>query len=147
MKLLILLLIMTRVLVFADDPQVTIGEIVLHISELRNENGMLRVLLFQSTDGFPSDHTKSYVIKNVSIERDSVTVIIPDIPFDDYAVSVLHDENSNGKMDTNWVGLPKEGVGVSNNVKSKFGPPKYEEAKFKHDSKKLLLKIEMNYFF
>ena len=147
MKLIILLLILTPVRVFADDPQMTKGEIVLHISELRNDNGILRVLLFQSSDGFPSDHTKSYALKNVSIEGDSVTVTISDIPFENYAISLLHDENSNGKMDTNWIGLPKEGAGISNNVKSKFGPPKYKEAKFKHNSKKFLLNIEMNYFF
>ena len=147
MKLLILLLILTPVLVFADDPQMTKGEIVLHISGLRNDNGILRVLLFQSSDGFPSDHKKSYALKNVSLEGDSVTVTIPNIPYEEYAISVLHDENTNGKMDTNWIGLPKEGVGISNNVKSKFGPPKYEEAKFKHNSKKLLLNIEMKYIF
>ncbi|MFC1608126.1 DUF2141 domain-containing protein [Candidatus Latescibacterota bacterium] len=147
MMVLIIILIMIPVRVFADDPQMTKGEIVLHISGLRNDNGMLRALLFQSSEGFPSDHTKSYALKNVSLESDSVTITILDIPFENYAVSLLHDENSNGKMDTNWIGLPKEGVGVSNNVKSKLGPPKYKDAKFKHDSKKLLLNIEMNYFF
>jgi len=39
-----------------------------------------------------------------------------------YAVSVFHDENSNGKMDTNFIGIPREGVGASNNAKGHLGP-------------------------
>ncbi|MFC1551554.1 DUF2141 domain-containing protein [Candidatus Latescibacterota bacterium] len=147
MKFIIILLLLNPLRVFGEDAQLSRGEIALQISGLRNNNGILRVLLFNSSDGFPSDHTKSYVLKNVSIIKDSVSVTIPNIPYKDYAVSVLHDENSNGELDTNWIGLPKEGVGVSNNVKSKLGPPKYKDAKFNHNTKKLKLNIEINYFF
>ena len=48
-----------------------------------------------------------------------------------YAVSVYHDQNDNGKLDRNFIGIPKEPVGTSNNPKVKFGKPKYEQAKFK----------------
>ena len=147
MMCLIILLLLSPIRVFGDEAQITHGEIVLQISGLRNDNGILRVLLFHSSDGFPSDHTKSYVLKNVSIIKDSVTVTIPNIPYNDYAVSVLHDENTNGELDTNWIGLPKEGVGISNNAKSILGPPKYKDAKFKHNSNKLILNIKMKYFF
>ena len=48
-----------------------------------------------------------------------------------YAVSVMHDENSDGELETNLVGRPKEWWGVSNNVPAeRFGPPKYEAASF-----------------
>ena len=147
MKFIIILLLLNPFRVFGEDAQLSRGEIVLQISGFRNNNGILRVLLFQSSDGFPSDNTKSYVLENVSIEKDSVLVTIPNIPYNDYAVSVLHDENSNGKLDMNWIGLPKEGVGGSNNVNSIVGPPKYKDAKFKHNSNKLILNIEMKYFF
>ncbi|MFC1490378.1 DUF2141 domain-containing protein [Candidatus Latescibacterota bacterium] len=147
MKLILLMLLLNPLSVFSDDDQISRGDIELQISGLRNDNGILRVLLFQSSDGFPSDHTKSYVLKNVSIIKDSVSVKIPNVPYNDYAVTVLHDENSNGELDTNWLGLPKEGVGVSNNAKSLLGPPKYKDAKFNLNSKKLILNIEMTYFF
>ncbi|MFC1541738.1 DUF2141 domain-containing protein [Candidatus Latescibacterota bacterium] len=147
MMCLIILLLLNPVRVFGEEAQITHGEILLQISGLRNDNGILRVLLFNSSDGFPSDHTKSYVLKNVSIIKDSVSVTITNIPYNDYAVSVLHDENTNSELDTNWIGLPKEGVGISNNAKSILGPPKYKDAKFKHNSNKLILNIEMKYFF
>ena len=47
----------------------------------------------------------------------------------EYALTVLHDENGNGKLDTNLLGMPKEGYGVSNNAFRRFGPPRFREAK------------------
>jgi uncharacterized protein (DUF2141 family) len=47
-----------------------------------------------------------------------------------YAVALFHDENDNGKLDTNFVGIPREGVGVSNNKLRSFGPPTWDDAKF-----------------
>jgi uncharacterized protein (DUF2141 family) len=45
-------------------------------------------------------------------------------------VAVFHDENGNGKLDTNFLGIPREGVGVSNNKLRKLGPPTWEDSKF-----------------
>ena len=47
----------------------------------------------------------------------------------DYAVTVIHDVDSNGELKTNFLGLPKEPVGMSNNHVPKFGPPKFKKAK------------------
>ena len=48
----------------------------------------------------------------------------------EYAVHVFHDLDSNGKMKTNFIGIPREPTGVSNEAKGKFGPPKFKDAKF-----------------
>ncbi len=45
-----------------------------------------------------------------------------------YAVAVHHDANANGTMDSNFLGMPKEGYGVSNDVRSRFRPPRFSEA-------------------
>jgi len=47
-----------------------------------------------------------------------------------YAVSVFHDENYNGKLDTNLLGIPREGVGASNDARGNFRPPKFGAAAF-----------------
>lgn len=47
------------------------------------------------------------------------------------AINVYYDKNTNGELDTNWVGIPDEPVGITNNVKGRFGPPDYEEGKIK----------------
>ena len=44
------------------------------------------------------------------------------------SVGIYHDANANSEMDTNWIGMPKEGVGVSNPAKARMGPPKFEDA-------------------
>ena len=58
----------------------------------------------------------------------SVTVDVADVPAGTWAVLAYHDENSNKKLDTNFVGMPKEGYGFSNGANSKFGPPSFKEA-------------------
>ena len=62
-----------------------------------------------------------------------------------YAVSVVHDENSNGKLDTNFIGMPREGVGASNDAKGHMGPPKFSAASFRYERRRLDLKIHVNY--
>jgi uncharacterized protein (DUF2141 family) len=62
-----------------------------------------------------------------------------------YAVSAFHDENSNGNLDTNFMGIPREGVGASNNAKGHLGPPKFEAAAFQFSGGKLNLKITIKY--
>ena len=47
-----------------------------------------------------------------------------------YAISVFHDKNDNKKMDTNFIGIPKEPIGCSNGATGFMGPPKYKKAKF-----------------
>jgi uncharacterized protein (DUF2141 family) len=52
------------------------------------------------------------------------------IPAGTYAVSVLHDENSDGKMDFNWMGMPTKGYGFSNDAKATLLPPSFDTASF-----------------
>ena len=56
---------------------------------------------------------------------------------------MFHDENANGKIDRNFVGIPKEGYGTSNDAKGFMGPPKYEDAKFELTAdKKLVINVQ-----
>ena len=60
----------------------------------------------------------------------SVVVRIADIPPGIYAAQAYGDENDNGKIDRNFVGIPTEGLGFSNDAKMRFGPPSFKEAAF-----------------
>jgi uncharacterized protein (DUF2141 family) len=68
-----------------------------------------------------------------------------DIPPGTYALAVIHDENRNGQLDTNRLGIPKEGYGFSNDAKGFFGAPSFSAAKFKYDGQKLELTINLHY--
>jgi uncharacterized protein (DUF2141 family) len=53
-----------------------------------------------------------------------------ELPLGEYALSVFYDRNGNGEMDTNFIGMPKEPIALSNDAVAKLGPPKYEDAVF-----------------
>ncbi|MBZ0108020.1 MAG: DUF2141 domain-containing protein [Candidatus Scalindua rubra] len=61
-----------------------------------------------------------------------------------YALAVIHDENVNGKLDTNWLGIPKEGYGFSNDVKGVLGAPAFSAASFLYDRRDIDLTISLN---
>ena len=67
------------------------------------------------------------------------------IPPGKYAIAVIHDENMNGKLDANWLGIPKEGYGFSNTAKGVVGAPLFSAASFPYDGKNLDLTISLNY--
>ncbi|MFN6946440.1 MAG: DUF2141 domain-containing protein, partial [Cytophagaceae bacterium] len=59
--------------------------------------------------------------------------------------ALLHDENKNDKSDSNWIGMPKEGIAASNNAKGSFGPPKFKTAQFKLGKEQVVQNIKMIY--
>jgi len=107
--------------------------------------GDLRVSLFNKDEGFPGAYQKAFAWKTVKVTSSSMSVVFEKVPAGTYAVAVLHDENGNGKADTNFLGIPKEGVGVSNNPKSSFGPPSFKDGQFSFDGKALTVTIAIRY--
>jgi uncharacterized protein (DUF2141 family) len=102
----------------------------IRISDLKSDKGICNVCLFSKSDGFP-DNTKNAVsCTKVKINSKVAITSFKDVATGTYAISVFHDENSNGELDTNFLGIPKEGIGVSNNVMPKMSKPKFEAAKF-----------------
>jgi uncharacterized protein (DUF2141 family) len=92
--------------------------------------------VFSSADSF----LKTPLIKRSKpIGPDGGAVFAVEIPAPgEYAVSVVYDEDSNGKMNTGFLGIPTEPVGMSNNAKGRFGPPKYKDAAFQMTASKTI---------
>ena len=63
----------------------------------------------------------------------------------DNPIAVVHDENMNGKLDTNRLGIPTEGYGFSNGARAVLGPPSFSAASFRHDGGTLNLSIRLRY--
>lgn len=63
-----------------------------------------------------------------------------------YAAQVFYDQNGNGKIDRAMFGVPKEGVGFSNDAKIKLAPPKWEEAVFDYDGQEKTIRLRLRYF-
>jgi uncharacterized protein (DUF2141 family) len=115
------------------------------IGGLRNDKGQVVCDLHSSADGFPKNGDKAVAHAKSPISSGHAVCDFPDVKEGTYAVAVFHDENSNGKLDTNFMGIPREGVGASNNAKGHFGPPKFNAAAFRYSSGRLELKITVTY--
>lgn len=99
------------------------------VTGLRNNAGMVRCSVFRSEEGFPSDHTKAVLRISVAPQELQAVVEFKDLPDGEYAIAVLHDEDGDSKMRTNFIGLPQEGWAVSNNAPARtFGPPTFAAA-------------------
>ena len=71
------------------------------------------------------------VVKHAKAVGPVVRLQFPDLSLGSYAVKVFHDVDDNSILDTNWMGIPKEPYGFSNDAMGTFGPPSFEQASFK----------------
>jgi uncharacterized protein (DUF2141 family) len=106
--------------------------ITVHATGFRNADGQAIVALYRSA----SDWLKvgqAHRVATVPIGNGAVDVRFDGLDAGTYAVSVIHDENRNGKLDMRWFPWPKpkEGAGVSNDARG--GPPRWRDAKLELD--------------
>jgi len=120
---------------------------VLHVRvvNLRNSTGQVICTLFNSPMAFPTDSTKALRQIAVPIKDNAAVCSFGGLAPGKYALVAFHDENSNGKFDRNWLGLPKEGYAFSNNVRPMFSPPSFKAAAFDYAGGDLWLTITMRY--
>ncbi|MGG7034926.1 MAG: DUF2141 domain-containing protein [Flavobacterium sp.] len=100
--------------------------LTVEVSNTKNSNGKVTISLYNSEKTFLKSPLKTITAE---IKSNKSTVVFTNLEKGVYAVFAFHDENNNGKMDTNFVGMPKESVVCSNKAKGFMGPPKYEDAK------------------
>lgn len=147
-----LCVVLFAVLVFASLPALAFAQspscpgIHVKILNIRNSVGTVDCALFDSPVGFPIDvllsATNAVVLK---IRNTQTRCDFEEVPPGTYALAVIHDENMNGKLDTNWLGIPKEGYGFSNGAKALLHAPSFSAASFQYDGGTLDLTISLHY--
>jgi uncharacterized protein (DUF2141 family) len=115
------------------------------VADLRSDRGHVVCFLYNSDVGFPKDQSVSIAKMNGVISGGRSSCDFVSVPAGTYAISVYHDENDNGRLDANFLGIPKEGVGASNDAKAHFGPPKFKDAKFFVEGNPQTLVIHIHY--
>ncbi|MFK7813622.1 MAG: DUF2141 domain-containing protein [Maribacter sp.] len=120
----IILLLLVTTFAQAQEEGTTIELKIEHIS---NDDGQLLIGLYDSEDNWLKKRRMSALGQ---ITSGASAVTFKNVPDGVYGVSLFHDENNNGKLDTNFLGIPKEDTGSSNNAPANFGPPNWEDAKF-----------------
>ncbi len=108
----------------------TRSSVQVNIQEANSDQGMIRVLLFSGAAGFPDQVGKAVKSFSLPPKNLQVAFTITDLVPGTYALAVIHDQDSNGKLSSNAVGYPIEKFGFSNNPKVYFSPPSFEKAAF-----------------
>ncbi len=118
----------------------------INILNIRNSTGTIACALFDSPAGFPIEYLR-YATSMMAIKiRDTqARCDFVGIPPGTYALAVIHDENRNGKLDTNWLGLPTEGYGFSSDPKVTLSTPPFSAAKFEYNGGTLDISINLHY--
>lgn len=115
------------------------GVIEVEIAGVESNAGQMVIGLYSSDDQWLK---KIYKGTYSAINDGKAHATFKDIPEGEYAISVFHDEDNNGKLKT-FMGIPRETVGCSNNAPARFGPPKWQDAKFKITDKVVKQHIQL----
>lgn len=106
-------------------------QLLFQLRKVRNTKGKVGCALFKGPSGFPMKPEKAFRRVWCPIVGHDATCRVPQVLTPGtYAAVCIHDENGNGKLDTNWIGFPTEGVVASNHAKGRFGPPSFKDASF-----------------
>ena len=116
---------------------VSASQIDFQINGIKQAEGKLYIQLFKGENAYKTGDALVATVVSPK-DKSSATVQFNDIEPGEYAVRFFHDENNNGKLETNLFGLPTEGYGFSNNAKPNFGPVSYEEIMFVVDSEQVV---------
>ncbi|ARV14997.1 DUF2141 domain-containing protein [Polaribacter sp. SA4-12] len=109
--------------------------LTVEFSGMKSDKGSLFVALYNNKTNFLK---KGYRGEIAEIKNKKTVVVFKNLPKGVYAISAFHDANDNKKMDTNFFGIPKEPIGMSNDATGFMGPPKYKDSKFNVDSDKTI---------
>ena len=144
MKKKCLSLIASVIVIFGSMAYAQTGILNVEISGINDIKGLMSIGVYSDEKGFP-DKGKEFIGIDVEINSQMIVYTFKDIPFGTYAIAVFHDVNSNTKLDTNFLGIPKEGYAFSNNIFGAFGsPPGFKDASFQFTGDKKV-KIKMEY--
>lgn len=122
------------------------GDLKISFGDVAPRDGKLLYNVFKSEEGFPEDITKAIRSAEIDLKSHTPEAIINELPVGDYAVAVIHDLDGDGKLKTNWLGIPKEGFGFSNDVMGFLGPPSFKSSSFKVQKGEQLIKLKLKYY-
>jgi len=115
------------------------------ITNFRNNNGIARINLFITDEGFPTEPQKARKALMSGIRNKKVIVVFTCVPSGEYAVSVVHDEEPDSPLITSWLDIPAIGYGSTSKSRNFFERPTFYGAKFLMDDKDQIVNIKIGY--
>jgi uncharacterized protein (DUF2141 family) len=123
------------------------SQLKVEIDGLKNQRGQVCLSLFASSRGFPSNVDKALQNRCVAITAKPLSITFENLQPGSYAVAVLHDTNSDNKVNRNVLGIPVEGFGFSGNPLIRTGPPKFNDAVVLVAGSSTNIQIQLKYLF
>lgn len=116
--------VLTSFLLFAQ--MVHAFNLRVNIDNINSLQGQIQIIIYNTKEDFLKDE-KGFKLLHFDINVNKMECLIENLPAGIYAVAILHDKDGDGKCAKNWLGVPTEGYGFSNNFRPKFAPPKFED--------------------
>jgi len=110
------------------------ADLTITVKGVRNGKGAVFLAVYDSEASFMKA-PQAKTTRRIDAGKGDLKIVIRDLPAGKYAIASFHDENSNGKLDTNDLGIPEEGYGFSNDARGSFGPATFADAAFDFDGK------------
>jgi uncharacterized protein (DUF2141 family) len=119
--------------------------LTVELTGLRSNLGVINIGVFASAEGFPNDATRAVRSGCFPIPELPLLLRFDDLPFGQYAATVHHDENMDGELNTNLLGIPTEGIGFSGNPKIWRGVPAFDRTRFEFSANNARVSIRVKY--
>lgn len=119
------------------------GNLTIVVTGLENDDGDVLIAVSNSRENYESDDSAFIGVK-VKIENGKTEYTFEELPFGEYAIKLFHDENMDGELDSNFLGIPTEDYGFSNNATGTFGPADYDDAKFPFEQSEMTMNISVD---
>jgi len=104
------------------------GSVEVRIEGISTSEGKIFASIYLSPDGFPDSRETVYAYQSAPAAPGAIVFTFPSVPAGPFAVSVLHDADGNEELSSDFIGIPEEDYGFSQNPESTFGPPDFGEA-------------------
>ena len=121
------------------------GRVEVTMTGFKSEGGQARIALFLDERGWPDGEEFVFATSVVPIREGQAVAEFKGVPAGPFAVSVFHDEDVNGKLDSDLLGIPSEDYGFSADARDMFGPPSFEEARLElaaGESKQITVQVK-----
>jgi len=147
MKTLSLFLSIILFTAFAPKPAEDIP-VTINITDIRaDENGVIIISIYKTPENFPYEPYEVFKVEKSKVVNGTLLHTFKVATEGQYAISLLDDSNENNDMDTNFIGIPKEGYGFSNDAGPRgFSPPTFDDAAFSVETNGVNITAKMNYF-
>jgi uncharacterized protein (DUF2141 family) len=143
--LFILLILFSIATSRAEDAQAVntkTGSITVQLTGVENDQGPVKLCVCRSEDEY-NGTVKEFCTASTELKNKKAELVFENMPYGKYSIKAFHDENVNNRLDKDFMGIPTERYGFSNNARGRFGPPSFASTAFTLSAPQMTIAIEL----